>query len=248
MSPNESQSIFLDKLRDANDLRGLFEHLPGVFFFAKDQDGRFVMANELFVRQCGLNREEALIGRTDMDFFPRDRALLYRQDDERVIRSNRPLVNRVELAPETDGSTNWVATTKIPLHDREGQVAGLAGVARQLHRTQAPPHALKDLAPVVEHLRAHYREPTDIQALAGMAGMSLSRFERRFKHLFHMTPTRYIQQLRISLACRLLAETLDSIARIAQDSGFYDHSHFTRVFRRQMGLPPLRYRKLRQAG
>ena len=51
-------------------VRGVFDHLPGVMFFAKDLEGRFTMANLAFAQRCGCKDEASLLGKTDSDVFP----------------------------------------------------------------------------------------------------------------------------------------------------------------------------------
>jgi len=61
--------------------------------------------------------------------------------------------------------------------------------------------------------------------------------------VFHITPTRHILNVRVRTACKLLSTTNNTIVSIALETGFYDHSHFVRNFRKVMGLSPSAYRK-----
>ena len=72
--------------------------------------------------------------------------------------------------------------------------------------------------------------------------MSQSQLERRFQQLLGTSPGEYILRVRIS-ASRAQLETTDrTIADIAIGVGFYDHSHFTRTFKRMMSCSPKQYR------
>ena len=71
----------------------------------------------------------------------------------------------------------------------------------------------------------------------------MSQFERRFRQLFKITPTKHIQNVRVSAACHRLSSTHDTVATIAAEVGFYDQSHFSRVFQRVVGASPSDYRK-----
>ena len=73
--------------------------------------------------------------------------------------------------------------------------------------------------------------------------MSLSQLERRFKAMFQVTPAQFIIKVRLTEACQSLAHTRDPITRIAERTGFYDASHFCRVFARFFGLTPSEYRE-----
>ena len=57
-----------------------------------------------------------------------------------------------------------------------------------------------------------------------------------------MSPSDYMTSVRINAAKTLLATTDRRISDIAADTGFFDHSHFIRTFRRVVGVPPARYR------
>ena len=110
-------------------------------------------------------------------------------------------------------------------------------------------HAYEELSPymemnqALEYVRTHYAESIRIEDLARLCGMSFSQFERRFRKTFHISPLQHITQVRIRAACNLLTTTRDTIAAIALDVGFYDHSHFSRAFKKVMGVSPSLYRK-----
>ena len=87
----------------------------------------------------------------------------------------------------------------------------------------------------------------DIKSLAKMAGVSQSQFERRFNRIFGTTPYEYLLRVRIAAARALLENSERTIADIACETGFYDHSHFTRTFKRIVGISPGRYRAIHSA-
>ena len=66
-----------------------------------------------------IKTEDDVIGKTDHDFYAASRADTYRADDEAVMASGIPMVNRLEPAPEPLGSPRLVTTSKIPLRDKE---------------------------------------------------------------------------------------------------------------------------------
>jgi AraC-like DNA-binding protein len=57
-------------------------------------------------------------------------------------------------------------------------------------------------------------------------------------------PLRYLQQRRLEKACQLLLHGSDTIEAISAQVGYEDASYFSHTFRRVMGLPPGKYRKL----
>ena len=92
-------------------------------------------------------------------------------------------------------------------------------------------------------LGANYANAIDIADLARVAGLSISQFERRFRQVFQQTPSRFLIRYRLTRASQMLMRSDTTISEIAQDVGFYDHSHFSREFQKLFGTAPGRYRK-----
>ena len=108
-------------------------HLPDVIFI-KDTFGRFLMANPALVKLYGAKSPEHMIGKTDEDFIPKSVADQFVQDDRQVMDSDVPLVDREESNVDTDGNPLWMLTSKIPLRDSDGLLAGLVGIGRNITR------------------------------------------------------------------------------------------------------------------
>ncbi|WP_220735645.1 helix-turn-helix transcriptional regulator [Shewanella sp. c952] len=75
------------------------------------------------------------------------------------------------------------------------------------------------------------------------AHLSISALERRFTKHLGQTPKQFINEVRLKNARRLLIETNESIANIAQETGFNDHSYFSRQFQRLFGKSPSQFRR-----
>lgn len=112
-------------------LRALLDHLP-VLVYAKDSDGRFIMANDEVARVMGARSARDLIGRTDAEFYPPEQAAEFRKDDLRVVIEGISIVNKDEPRRGPAGTTRWIMTTKVPLRDSEGRIIGLVGVSKDI--------------------------------------------------------------------------------------------------------------------
>lgn len=237
-----SPQTFL-RLTRAGELVRLFELLPDVNFFIKDRQGRFVALNRRGWQYCGVQREKDAIGKSDHDFFPKQRANEYRADDEAVMKSGKAIINRVESAPEAEGSPRLVMTSKLPLRNAKGEIIGIAGVSRQLDQVRSRESGEARFAKVIELM--HRQPDTELGSaeMATMCGLSQSQFDRGFRRVFGTSARQYLLRVRVEAACRRLAETEDTIATIAAELGFYDHAHFTRCFRGIMGVSPAQYRQ-----
>jgi AraC family transcriptional regulator len=72
--------------------------------------------------------------------------------------------------------------------------------------------------------------------------MSVFHFCRRFRHKMGVSPNRYITRRRIERARHLLPSTELPIGEIAFQVGYSNVSHFTNVFKREIGTTPGRFK------
>src|SRR5688572_16601395 len=124
---------FLARFDAAEGVLALFDHLPDVVLFAKDTDLRFVFVNRAFLHLVDVKSEDDVLGRRDVDFFPREMADNYVRDDRAVLGGDS-VVDRVELIRNPDGSIDWFTTTKVPLKGRDGSIVGVCGITRDLKK------------------------------------------------------------------------------------------------------------------
>jgi len=91
---------------------------------------------------------------------------------------------------------------------------------------------------VTEHIEAHLSDTIKVHELAELSELSLPHFARLFRQLTGMPPHRWHLCARIRRAQALLVDTNLPLVEIALNVGFADQSHFTNVFRRQVGVSP----------
>jgi PAS domain S-box-containing protein len=230
-------------MNPGDPLVDLFDHLPDVYFFLKNLAGQFIKVNRALCRHHGFRDDGDMVGKTDHDFHPKELADRYVEEDRQVMQSGQALSNQVWLVPTSDHHLRWYLSSKMPVSDRAGRVIGVAGVMRDYERAGSVLGPYQEFAPVIVYVAEHFHQPLKVGQLADVVKLSVSQFERRFKAIFQMTPTAYIEQVRIHAACTDLVSTNEPIAIISGRCGFYDQSHFTRRFRRALGLTPLSYRK-----
>ncbi|HVS35240.1 MAG TPA: response regulator [Gemmataceae bacterium] len=117
--------------RERNLLRALMDHLPD-HIFVKDTRSRFVTANAATVQTLGAKSLEDILNKTDFDFLPQERAQQFYADEQTVVRTGRPLLNREELLIDAAGRRKWLLTTKAPFRDGNGAVVGLVGMSHDV--------------------------------------------------------------------------------------------------------------------
>lgn len=246
MTQTANREKWLEDL-PAGQFRHLLDHLPGTFFFAKDAERRMMAGNPAFLRRLGFESEEAMIGLTDFEIFPPRLAEKFLKDDLLILSTGKPLLGIIELFPNHEGRPEWFITDKLPLFSREGKISGLCGTIRSYEEQRAAIQPYLELAAVAEYLKANFREPLDVAELARIAGISIRQFERKFHKTFQTNPRSYLMRMRVIKACDLLAAGNLPITEVALESGFYDHSDFSRQFRKHMGQSPTAYRTSRQS-
>lgn len=120
-------------------LTAIIENQPGLLWL-KDTGGRFLSVNHAFVQSCGRQGQEDLIGKTDLDIWPRELAEKYRADDSAVMARQAPIV--VEEPISDQGVLKWFQTFKTPVFTKEGQVLGTCGFAHDITERKQAEEAL----------------------------------------------------------------------------------------------------------
>lgn len=112
-------------------LQALIESLPDQIY-VKDATGHFIRTNTAVARMFGVTTPEALTGKTDFDFFPKELAQTFADEEQQVLRSGQSLVNREACLTKPDGQPQWILTTKVPLRDQNGNIVGTVGSNRDV--------------------------------------------------------------------------------------------------------------------
>jgi len=88
----------------------------------------------------------------------------------------------------------------------------------------------------------HYHQPQALESISGKFNVSKRTLIRRFKAALNMTPYAYLQQVRIEVSQKLLAETQLTPEQVVQKVGYEDMSSFRRLFKQPAGLTLAEYR------
>jgi PAS domain S-box-containing protein len=116
---------------ERNLLRSLIDALPD-HIYVKDTVGRFVVCNAAVARFFGLASADAIAGKTDFDFFPKELAQQFHDEEERLFHNSDPLLNREAAVRDAAGVEHWILTTKVPLRANHGPITGLVGINRDI--------------------------------------------------------------------------------------------------------------------
>jgi len=106
------------------EIEMILDYIPGLIFY-KDKKNNFIRVNK-YVADAHKETKEAMEGKSLFEFYPKDQAQAYWDDDLEVINSGIPKLN-IEEPWETKEGTRWRRTNKIPYVDDNGKVIGIIG-------------------------------------------------------------------------------------------------------------------------
>jgi PAS domain S-box-containing protein len=112
-------------------LRALMENIPDLIYF-KDRQSRFTRVNQAHARNLGAKDSMECVGKTNADYFRAEDALRWRRDEEEIVSSGQPQIDRIDQLKTPGGALRWWSTTQVPMFDRNGQVSGIAGISRDI--------------------------------------------------------------------------------------------------------------------
>ncbi len=126
----ELEALVADLKQSDDLLHALMDNLPDTIYF-KDTESRFIRINKAQAVRFGLEPAQA-VGKSDFDFFTEEHARPAYEGEQEIIRTGQPLLNLEEEETWPDRPATWVATTKMPLRDRAGNIIGTFGTSRDI--------------------------------------------------------------------------------------------------------------------
>lgn len=228
-------------------LRQMAEDVPGVRFNIVDVDDRVVAFNRANLENCNFKTELAAVGERLADLFPSVLAEEYVSLYREVRSRGEPIRNRI-TSHRSDRSTDLSIVSVFPLRDGKGTLIGTAAFYRAATAQDLQHDWYGAIRRAVDHIDAHYAERLSLDALARISGMSPTTFRRVFAKIMQLSPGVYVNTIRVNHARTLLTTTSMKVLDIALACGFYDESHFCRIFRRLRNQTPTAYRKAHFSG
>jgi PAS domain S-box-containing protein len=157
-----------------NLLRGVMNAMPEQVFVT-NREGRFIIDNIAHRTFLGVKLSGETEGRSPADFFPPEVAGAMEKDNRMIMETGHSVINHEDLVVRTDGQVVWIATTKVPLNDVEGNCVGLVGVSTDISIRKEAEERLRLAA---EQLR---RSNLELQEFASVASHDLQEPLRKIQ-------------------------------------------------------------------
>src|SRR5664280_1302555 len=127
-------------------LRTLIDNIPDSIY-SKDLACRKTLANLTEVRYMGAKSEADVLGKDDFGLYPKELAEKFFADDQLVMQTGEPVLNREEYILDEKQQKRWLLTSKLPLRNQEGRIIGLVGIGRDItDRKQAQEETQRERA------------------------------------------------------------------------------------------------------
>jgi PAS domain S-box-containing protein len=139
-------------------VEAMLDNIPDLIYF-KDAQSRFVKISKEHAKRLGLSNSNDAVGKSDFDFHSAEKAGEFYEDEQRIIKTGEPLINKVEKHVQKSGEVRWSSTTKVPLRSRDGTVVGVVGINRDI----------TDFKAAEQKIEAINRELREASRQAGMA-------------------------------------------------------------------------------
>ena len=129
MLENESMHESLSKEKALLDT--LLKTIPDAVYF-KDINSKFIRASQSIIDAVGLKNMNDIVGKSDFDFFEKESATEYFEEEQSIIRSGNAIVGKIAVEKRKTGADSWSIVTKMPIKDEAGNVVGTFGISKDI--------------------------------------------------------------------------------------------------------------------
>jgi len=136
------------------------------YIFFKDRESRYIKVNENISLLLGEKSSEHVIGKSDFDYSPDIAKKIYEEEQE-IMRTGNPQKNVQKEFELADGTKKWFSISKNPFYDKQGNVKGIVGIARDITDIK---NIETDLRVREQTARAFMNSPVDAATLITKEG------------------------------------------------------------------------------
>ncbi|MBN2484798.1 MAG: PAS domain-containing protein [Bacteroidales bacterium] len=100
--------------------------------YFKDKESKFIKVSNSMIKNFNVSSVEEIYGKSDFDFFATEHAQQAYDDEMEIIKTGKPILNKVEKETRPDGTITYVSTSKMPLYDHKKQIIGTFGISTDI--------------------------------------------------------------------------------------------------------------------
>lgn len=151
-------------------LEEILETIP-YFVFWKDRNSNYLGANNRFAVAAGFKSTKDLVGKSDYDScWTKEEADFFRSVDREVMEKNQPMLNIEEPQQQLDGSTKTLLTSKVPLHNSQGDVIGILGIYTDISSRKKLENEKDEALKELKEIQSQLIQAEKLRSLGEMAG------------------------------------------------------------------------------
>ena len=152
-------------------LRALMDSTENVFYaiYFKDRQSRFRRLSAGMAALFKLGSAREAIGKTDFDFQGQAHAQQAFEDEQSIMLTGRPMIGKSEKETWPDGRTTWALSSKMPLHNDQGDIVGTFGVSQDITQSKLTEEALEHRTRELQIANARLERATEAALAASQA-------------------------------------------------------------------------------
>ncbi|WP_024286116.1 bifunctional diguanylate cyclase/phosphodiesterase [Cellulomonas sp. KRMCY2] len=182
-SPGAAPTDGSDHTLDEVWLRNLLDDSNEIIYF-KDLQSRFILVSRGCAQLHDMTQEE-LLGLSDFDLFGDVHASAAYADEQRIIATGEPIVNKQEQETWDDRPDSWVASSKFPLRDRDGAIIGTFGISRDLTSRVLLEQEMVRMARASEKANAELsRVESQLRAVLNGSTDAIAQYDERLRYRY----------------------------------------------------------------
>ncbi len=175
---------------------------PGTILYFKDRQGRFTTVSIDCARLYGRTQNE-MIGLTDFDLTDHAHALELLADEQRIMDTGEPLIDKEEVDRLVDQAGTWVESSKFPLRGADGTIIGTFGYSRDVSRWELAERQLTQTAADLADSHAHLTQvEAQLRAVLNGSRDAIALYDARSALPLHQPRRRASQGQDISRGAR----------------------------------------------
>ncbi len=139
-------------------LRTLIDNMPD-YIYIKDTQSKFITVNKRLLQTMHADTLEDIQGKTDFETSPsKIAAQNYLEDDQQIIKTGNPIINKEEMGFDELGKEKVISTTKVPFRDLEGNIIGIVGIGRDITKQKNIEKKLREQADSLKEVNSLLEE------------------------------------------------------------------------------------------